>query len=39
VEAARDHNSAEVLATEFTRDAGLPTLEGELGFNAELQKS
>jgi isoleucyl-tRNA synthetase len=39
VQAAVDHISAEVLATEFTRDAGLPTLEGELGFNAQLQKS
>ena len=39
VEAACDHISAEVLATEFTRDAGLATLEGELGFNAKLQKS
>ena len=39
VDAARDHISAEVLATEFTRDAGLATLEGELGFNAKLQKS
>ena len=39
VEAARDHISAEVLATKFTRDAGVATLEGELGFNAQLQKS
>ena len=39
VDAARDHISTEVLATEFTRDAGLATLEGELGFNAKLQKS
>jgi isoleucyl-tRNA synthetase len=39
IEAARDHISAEVLATKFTRDAGVATLEGELGFNAQLQKS
>jgi isoleucyl-tRNA synthetase len=39
VHAARDHISTEVLATEFTRDAAMPTLEGELGFNAQLQKS
>jgi isoleucyl-tRNA synthetase len=39
VEAAQDHISAEVLATEFTRNVGIATLEGELGFNATLLKS
>jgi isoleucyl-tRNA synthetase len=39
IESAQEHISAEVLATQFTRDASLPVLEGEVGFNAKLQKS
>jgi isoleucyl-tRNA synthetase len=39
VESAQEHISAEVLATKFTRDASLPVLDGEVGFNAKLQKS
>jgi isoleucyl-tRNA synthetase len=39
VESAQEHISAEVLATQFTRDANLPVLDGEVGFNAKLQKS
>jgi isoleucyl-tRNA synthetase len=39
VESAQEHISAEVLATKFTRDASLPVLDGEVGFNAKLLKS
>ena len=39
VESAQEHISAEVLATQLTRDANLPVLEGEVGFKAKLQKS
>ena len=39
VQSAVDHISAEVLATEFNRDTDIAFIEGELGFNAQLQKS
>jgi isoleucyl-tRNA synthetase len=39
IESAQEHISAEVLATKFTRDASLPVLDGEVGFNAKLLKS
>jgi isoleucyl-tRNA synthetase len=39
IESAQEHISAEVLATQFTRDASLPVLDGEVGFNAKLLKS
>jgi hypothetical protein len=39
IESAHEHISAEVLATKFTRDASLPVLDGEVGFNAKLLKS
>jgi isoleucyl-tRNA synthetase len=39
INAAQEHISAEVLATEFKQDSNLPVLEGELGFNATLVKS
>ena len=39
VESAQEHISAEVLATKFTRDASLPVLDGDVGFNAKLLKS
>jgi isoleucyl-tRNA synthetase len=38
-ESAQEHISAEVLATKFTRDASLPVLDGEVGFNAKLLRS
>jgi isoleucyl-tRNA synthetase len=39
IESAQEHISAEVLATQFRRDASLPVLDGEVGFNAKLFKS
>jgi isoleucyl-tRNA synthetase len=39
IESAKDHIGAEVLAIQFDRDASMPILEGELGFNASLAKS
>jgi isoleucyl-tRNA synthetase len=39
VRASVEHISAEVLATDFTHDASVALSDGELGFNAKLQKS
>ena len=39
IESAKEHISSEVLATNFVRDAHVPIIEGELGFNATLVKS
>jgi hypothetical protein len=39
IESAQEHISAEVLATQFTRDTSLPVLDSEIGFNAKLVKS
>jgi isoleucyl-tRNA synthetase len=39
IESAQEHISAEVLATQFTRDSSLPVLDSEIGFNAKLVKS
>jgi isoleucyl-tRNA synthetase len=39
VRASVEHISAEVLATDFTYDASVALSDGELGFNAKLQKS
>jgi len=39
VRASVEHISAEVLATDFTYDASVTLSDGELGFNAKLQKS
>jgi isoleucyl-tRNA synthetase len=39
IESAKEHISSEVLATNFVRDAHVPIIEGELGFNATRVKS